>query len=364
LKAKELYYSKGVIAIPLVAPLAVLNQYAPRFLRFFLKPQEFPIVRAFAVLSALNLYEAIKDKEYLEIAGESVRWLIANKLEGYHGACWGLNMPWMTKTGYCSSLTPNITSTPYCFEALMRYHDFTDDLSAYDTALSSLGFLENDIKVLYEDNMQMAISYGPVMSDNIVINASSYAMMMYSVLGTLNPENRDKMFAKAKKLRAFILDNQNSDGSWWYYSKIEKGNFIDCFHSCIVLKNLIKSQKNLGLNDHCHVDLGLDYLIKNHLDRKLYLAKRFSVSSNPSVVKYDLYDQAELMNIFLLCNKLDDAKKIHDSIIKHFYMPQKGTFGSEILLMGKLNKMKYLRWAVMPSIYVISEYYKRTGSLQ
>jgi hypothetical protein len=265
----------------------------------------------------------------------------------------------MTKTGYVSPTTPFITSTPYCVEALLRYHDLTDDALSRDVAISSLNFLENDLKILYEESGKLAISYGPSSSKNIVINASSYAMMMYSLLGTRIPEIRDKLFEKANKIRKFVLESQNSNGSWWYYYHIEKGNFIDCFHSCFVIKNLIKTDKLLSTNSNEFVEKGIEYLISSHLDKDKFLAKRFSVAAYPNLIKYDLYDQAELMNVFICAEKWELARKIHDSIVTNFYIPDRKTFGSEIDFLGRLNKMKYLRWAVMPTIYVFSEYYKQ-----
>jgi len=358
LKLKKLYYGKGKIAIPLVAPFYLLDAFAPRLVRLFISPQEYPIVRALAVLAALNFYEMTSDRKYLDLAACSVDWLITNRSPGYASACWGLNMRWMTKTGYSPAETPFVTHTPYCVEALLKFHDVTKDEKARDVALSSLEFIENHLRKLIDEPRRLALSYGPSFGSRIVINGNSYAMMMYALLAERLPGQRDMLREKALRLFNFLKTSQNPDGSWLYYADNEEGNFIDCFHSCFVLKNILKSGKRLGVDISDTVDRGLEYVLENFLDGKFFLARRFSLSANPSLTKFDLYDQSELLNVLLLAGRTALAERLYASIMKHFYIPAKGTFGSQIDLFGILHRMTYLRWAVMPMIYTLSVYYK------
>lgn len=355
---KKIYYENGKIAIPLVAPFFILDAYTPGLIRAFIKPQEYPIVRAFAVLSCLNFYELTSDEKYIDLAAISVKWLMANQSPGYHGACWGLNFPWMTKTGYYASTTPFITSTPYCVEALLKFSDMTHDKQSLDMALSSLGFLEDDLSVLLDESDKLAVSYGPGNDSRIVINANSYAMMLYGLLASRLHRMTANLMEKAARICNFVISSQNSDGSWHYYKDNNSGNFIDCFHSCFVIKNLVKYGKLAEIDVSATVNRGIAYLLENFMDDEYYLSRRFSVSTNPSLTKFDLYDQAELLNLFIMTNRIDLAKRLLTSIIEHFYIPSKGMFGSQIHLLGKLNKAKYLRWAIMPMIYALSEYYR------
>jgi hypothetical protein len=355
---RSVYYRNGKLAMPLVAPFVVLDAYAPRLTRAFIAPQEYPIVRAMAALAALNFYGISSEQRYLELARDSVSWLINNRSPGYHGACWGLNFPWMTKGGYYSPTTPFITHTPYCIEALLSYHDVTKDPESYRVAMSTLDFLERDMQVLFEDGVRMAMGYGPGHETRVVVNANSYSMMLYAMLASRMPEKREPLFDKAARLFNFVKSCQNHDGSWLYYNDDEKGNFIDCFHSCLVMKNLIKYARFSGCDVSDIVSKGLDYVVTNFLDQKDHLSQRFTKSANPSLAKYDLYDQAELINVLLLSQKRAMAEEVLDATIEHFYLPSKGTFGYQIDIFGRLNKMTYLRWAVMPMVYVLSEYYK------
>jgi hypothetical protein len=358
---RRLYYRNGLLAAPLVAPFFLLDAYAPRVVRAFINPQEYPTVRAMAVMAALNLYETDPDPKFLGLAEISADWLVANQSPGYHGACWGLNFPWMTKGGYCPSTTPFITHTPYCVEALFKCFDATGKAAYYDTAVSALDFLEKDMSILWEDAEKMAMGYGPGYERRIVINANSYAMMLYALFSERIPQDGDALVLKAMRLFNFVVSSQKADGSWFYYHEADKGNFIDCFHSCFVMKNLIKFGKLAGMQVMPIVEKGLNYLYENFVDRDYGLARRFSVSANPSLAKFDLYDQAELLNVLLLLRRMEDAERLLEAVMKYFYLPARRNFGYQIDKFGLFNRMSYLRWAVMPMVLVLSEYGKLVG---
>jgi len=359
---RRLYYQNGIITAPLVAPFFLLDLYAPRVVRAFIGPQEYPTVRAMAVMAALNLHQIAPDSKYVRLAEISADWLLEHQSPGYHGACWGLNFPWMTKGGYYPPTTPFITHTPYCVEALFRCFDITKKEKYHEAALSTLKFLEMDLSIIFEENDKIAMGYGPGNENRIVVNANSYAMMLYALLATKMPELCDTLLQKARRLYNLVVASQNQDGSWLYYRDANAGNFIDCFHSCFVMKNLIKYGKLAGVDVIPAVDKGLGYVLENFVDRKYHLARRFTVSANPSFVKFDLYDQAELINVLLLRGRQQDAETLLQAVLQHFYLPEKRTFGYQIDVFGLLNKMSYLRWAVMPMTLVLSEYLKSRKS--
>ena len=354
---RRLYYQNGLVAVPLVAPFFLLDAYAPRVVRAFIPPQEYPTVRAMAAMAALNLYQGDPDPKYLGLAARSADWLVENQAPGYHGACWGLNFPWMTKGGYYPPTTPFITHTPYCVEALLRCFDATAKRVYHDTAVSVLDYMEKDLQVLFQDSDKMAMGYGPGHESRIVINANSYAMMLYALLSRrIAPAG--PLLEKARRLFNFVAASQNNDGGWFYYNDADKGNFVDCFHSCFVMKNLVKYGNLSGADVLPIVDRGLNYVLANFVDHDRHLARRFTVSANPALVKFDLYDQAELLNILLLRRRFEDAERLLGAIMKYFYLLERRSFGYQIDRFGLLNKMSYLRWAVMPMVLVLSEYKK------
>ena len=110
--------------------------------------------------------------------------------------------------------------------------------------------------------------------------------------------NAVKPYSKKRtRLFRFVKTRQNNDGSWFYYDDNGKGNFIDCFHSCFVLKNLVKFGRLTGTDVASTVDNGIDFIMANFVDSTDFLARRFTVAANPSMTRYDLYDQAELLHL-------------------------------------------------------------------
>ena len=100
-----------------------------------------------------------------------------------------------------------------------------------------------------------------------VINAVSYTMYASSLQWQFaSHEQRDRIEARVAKLYNFIRRRQRSDGSWFYSP--DGRSFIDCFHSCIVLKNIVKAGRILTLPDSASiVAAGYNYLQKSFWDQ-------------------------------------------------------------------------------------------------
>jgi hypothetical protein len=89
------------------------------------------------------------------------------------------------------------------------------------------------------------------------------------------------------------------------------------------------------------------------LDTRHFLFKRFSVKNKPSIVKFDLYDNAEMLNLALLLGDRCVADKLIASIDRNF---RAGTdIYSQIDLFGVRRSRNTLRWAVMPYLYALSQ---------
>jgi len=83
------------------------------------------------------------------------------------------------------------------------------------------------------------------------------------------------------------------------------------------------------------------------------LYKRFTKSNKPSIIKFDLYDNAEMLNLLLLLNKYDLALELKNNIEKVFIKGE--DIYSVIDLFGNKKNKNTLRWAVMPYLYSISK---------
>jgi hypothetical protein len=247
--------------------------------------------------------------------------------------------------------TPHTTHTPYALEAFHRYTQLTNNLEYVDLIKSCFKYYEKDVYVMYEDVDIMAVSYGPF-KDKIVINASSYTLYVYSIFLDYFPEQRDNILKKILKLYRFILKNQHEDGSW-FYSPDDENSFIDCFHSCIVVKNLLKANNKVKIEGLETISgNGYKYIIKQFINYKYGLDKRFTRKNKLSLTKFDLYDNAEVLN---LANLMGDTKLAKDleTAINYYFIKGQNIY-SVIDYLGIKRNKNTLRWAVMPYLYALS----------
>lgn len=354
IKTRKIFYRNKWIGLIPAGVLTIYDLYLNNDKRVGYASQEFPIVRAIAALTLINLYESNKDLEALEFAKIHIDWLIDNSSQGYHGDCWGLGFDWVYSE-HCTydKNTPFSTHTPYPLEALIKYYKITGDTLVLAAIKSVFLFLEYDLKKMLENEEILIISYGTD-KDRIVTNANSYVLYMYALLLEFIPEKKHYIENKIKKIYNFITSVQSNNGAW-LYSPYDKNSFIDCFHSAFIIKNIIKSNKIVKLREsQTVVQLGYKYILEHCLDQKKFLFKRFSKNNKISLVKFDLYDNAEMLNLSSLLNDLSTYTKL-DKAIKKQFIVNENSIGSTIDLFGSIKNKNHLRWAVAPYLYVLSK---------
>lgn len=353
LTVKKLFNRNRTVGLIPAAILTLFDTFLNNSLRKSYDALEYPIVRSFAALALLNLYRPNGDSRYLSYAASHLQWLADNSCPGYTGCSWGLGFTnAVSRDIIYDRNTPFTTMSPYALEAFVEYIKVVGNRQFVPVIMGIYDFFENEIKTMEENDDHLATSYGPL-RDRIVINAVSYTMFSYALLLEYLPDDKQGAAReKIWKLYSYIRKNQNKDG-YWFYSPY--GNsFIDCFHSCIILKNLIKTNRLLALPDcSCVVEIGYTYLKDNLYDRKHGLFRRFSIKNKPSIIKFDLYDNAEMLNLAYLVGDWQFASKLALSIQQHFVRGM--DVYSQIVEPGILRNKNMLRWAVMPYLYALSQ---------
>ena len=351
---KKVYYKNKILGILPSAGLTIFDLYFNNQMRLGYREREYPIAHAYKALIGMELFKKTQETQYLSFVQDSISWLANNYSKGYSGYCWGINMPWVSKIAVYNENIPHITHTPYVLEAFINFQNLTRT-EEYDNIIESVfDFLENDLHKMIDINLVLALSYSPKTEKRIVINANSYAMLCYALLVDKSPLGRKYNEDKVKRLYQFLVDHQNSDGSWYYFSDDATGNFIDCFHTCFVLKNIFKVNKTVPLsNSEKIIAKGYQYLKDSLWDSKRNLFKRFSVTDRLSPVKYDLYDNAEMLNLAILLK--DDAliETLSASIQKNFVSGE-DIYSNIVYPNLKVNK-NTLRWATLPYLYALSK---------
>jgi hypothetical protein len=315
--------------------------------------REYPVVRAVAAQSLLNLYEQEPDGALLAAARRHLDWLLEHACAGWSGPCWGLGFPnVISSTLQYDASVPYSTMTPYALEAFVRYTDVTGS-SSYAPAIRGIfRFFARDLKVMDGgDGRWMATSYTPL-RDRVVVNASSYNMYAHALcLEFVGSAERAAAMDRLVRLYRFVKRSQRADGSWLYAPGGRP--FIDCFHSCIVLKNIVKTARIVELEGAREtVEAGYRFLLERLYDAGTGLFRRFALANKPGLVRFDLYDNAEMLNLALLLGDLERAARLRGAIFRHFYRAP--DLYSQIDRFGVRRRKNTLRWAVMPLLYALS----------
>jgi hypothetical protein len=289
--AKSLYLRNKIAGAPLVSAVVIADIIAPKLSRVLSPKNRFPIADAHFILSFCNLFKSTGNLYYLRLAQSIAEKLLGQSLIRNHsGHCWGYPFDWMTNQGLWKSSTPLITTTPYCFEAFLSLFDCTSDSRYSDIAMSISRFAQYDLNETIIDEASTACSYSPIDS-TLVINANAYRAMVLTE--TWKRFGSDKLLSSAKCNINFIIDAQQEDGSWWYAMNNSSDQFIDNFHTCLVLKNLVKVNRVIGSKKLWQViERGYNYYLNNLIDTSGE-PKPFAHLKRVNLVSRELYDYAE-----------------------------------------------------------------------
>jgi hypothetical protein len=344
--AKALYYKSPRLGVLAVAPMVFSEAFAPSARSVFWKRQRFPIADAHYAMGFAFLAKLLKDDRYYAKAIHFIEVLKETRCLGYSHYCWGYPFHWVTVRGTIREGTPLITTVPYVYEAFKQVWelDRADEWFQIMKSIAQHALL--DYKDFPTSPSASTCSYTPDPEQSVaVVNANAYrAFLLTSAAHDLSEE---KYWKVAERNLNFVLEAQNEDGSW-YYAKDGKRNFIDHFHTCFVLKALVKIEALTG-HAGCTkaIDQGIRYYIENLFDEG-GSPKPFSSRLRLTVYRRELYDYAECINLAVLLRwrypKLDSLLScvLHE-ILTTWQKPD-GPFRSRRLLLGWDNTPMH-RWA-------------------
>ncbi len=347
--AKRKFYQGKLLGKLLSVAVAVFDWLLPTLSRKLCgaKKREYPITVAQWILSQSDLVDG-------RAALQQLMATASNQVEAY-GCAWGLGFPWMSKNGLYDQNMPFITHTPYALEALLKIIAESRDEEVKQEAqqyfFASLKFLDS-LKIMWQDENSLALSYAPIDEPRIVVNANSYAAFCYA-LHSVHGTGDAKAYAKrSEKLVSWVLAQQQDNGCWYYYADNEAGNFIDGFHSCFVLKNLIKTAKLLpqlqGAIDDA-VAKGVAYLEDHFIDSECGLLHRFTERDIKDPFVWDLYDQAEYLGLLVLQGKIIEGEQFLQLVTERFQ--KKGNWYCRTDFLKRRWGKNFFRWGIMPLLH-------------
>jgi hypothetical protein len=341
--AKSFYYRHPKIGIVAVAPMIFCEAFLPSARRLFHRPVRFPIADAHYAMGFTFLYEATTDSAYLQKAIHFLRQLQNTRCPDFPEYCWGYPFDWVTRNGTMKRQTPLITTTPYAYEAFCQVYRL-DPRNEWRQVLESIArHAALDIKDFPTSEVSSSCSYNPFDRGG-VINAAAYRSFLLTSAAKLFSE--DEYWRIAERNLNFVLETQNSDGSW-YYAADGVRDFVDHFHTCFVMKALAKIHALTG-NEACRTALsrGLTYYLGNLFDPD-GLPRPFSRAPRLTVYKRELYDCAESVNLCLLLrDRFPQVETTLETVVRgilHDWVRPDGSFRSRRLQFGWDNVPMH-RW--------------------
>jgi len=344
-RAKALYYRKPLLGTLAVAPMIFCEAFFPAARKLFWKAQRFPIADAHYAMGFAFLFQALGQEQHYKRAVHFLEVLKETRSPGFAHYGWGYPFDWVTRNGTMKAGTPMITSAPYVYEAFWQVHQIDGDPRWREI----MRFIAQHALLDYYDietsPNASSCSYTPDSREFGVINASAYrAFLLTQAAEDFSEEGYLK--AAARNLN-FVLESQNADGSW-YYSTDGVRDFVDHFHTCFVLKALVKIEQITGsLPCRNAIKRGVAYYVKNLFDAN-GLPMPFSKRPRLTVYRRELYDCAECLNLaVLLQGRFPEVDAILSRVLLELlsrWQKADGSFRARELLVGWDNVPMH-RWA-------------------
>jgi hypothetical protein len=342
-RAKSLYYRDRLLGTVAVAPMIFCEAFVPSARRLFHHRIRFPIADAHYAMGFAFLYEATANSSHLEKAVHFLSELRASRCRDFKEFCWGYPFDWVTRNGTIKEQTPLITTTPYVYEAFLQVYELDSQDEWKPIIESTARHASVDIKDFRTSETASSCSYTPFDGGG-VINAAAYRAFLLTSASRVF--SNDDYWKIADRNLNFVLESQNSNGSW-YYAMDGVRDFIDHYHTCFVMKALAKIHSLTG-HEGCLEALskGVTYYLENLFDED-GLPRPFSKAPRLTVYRRELYDCAECINLCLLLRDRfphleSTLETVVRGILKEWIKPD-GSFRSRRLHFGWDNVPMH-RW--------------------
>ena len=347
-RAKALFYAGSYVGKVAVVPFALLDTLLPSSRRLFRRRARFPIADAHWAMGFYSLADATRDNSW-RIRGDAfLACLLRERCPGIEEYCWGYPFDWETCFCTFKAGTPLITTIPYAYDALEISYQASGNPTYLDV-MESIGRFAFASMPDTETGHRARASAYTLLDARKVVNASAYRSWLLANAGVRF--GREEWIERAISYAAFVLDVQQNDGSW-LYAVDGKDAFIDNFHTCFVIKNLVKTARKLPDRPESR-DL-LQAALKGYgfYKRRLLDAAGqpvpFAKTQRLSLVRRELYDYAEGICLATLVKELDaEAEGIRCNLVEALlaeWQLSDGHFLTRRTIVGR-NRVPYHRWA-------------------
>jgi hypothetical protein len=347
-RAKALYHRGGVVGKLAATPFVALDTLVPRS-RALVRPRgRSAIGDAHFAMGFFALAKADADADdaarHVARGGAFLEALDRQRSPGYEDPAWGYTFDWTTRYDVWPAGLPMITTIPYAYEAFEAGYDAVSEPGYLETMEGIARFAADKIPVTQTGPNAEAGGYTPI-DTRQVVNANAYRGYLLVSAGLRF--GRDDWQAAGRRNIRYVLDSQRGDGSW-PYSTDGTDVFVDNFHTCFVLKSLLKVWALTGEEDiRDAVVRGYGYYFAHLIDDS-GLPVPFAERPRLTLHRRDLYDYAEGINLALLARELIPEanavlERLTTDLVERWQLSD-GHFVTRELAVGR-NKVPYHRWA-------------------
>jgi hypothetical protein len=356
--AKRLYYRRPMLGALAVVPFVALDTFVPRSRRFVASPRRYPIADAHYAAGFFRWAAATGDAAGVARGMRFLDGLEDSRCEGFDEFCWGYPFDWESRSGAIVAGTPLMTTVPYAYEAFELGYEATDRPQYLRIMASIAAFAFDRIPITEFENGSAAAGYTPF-HPTTVVNASCYRGFLLAAAGSRF--GRGEWTRAAERNIAFVLATQRPDGSW-PYATMKGDEFVDNFHTCLVLKNLFKFWRLTDRADVLDaVRQGYSFYHRRLLDERLEPVP-FAVKPRLTLHVRDVYDYAEGLSLAVLLRDVEpDAPDVLHGMLRALvndWVLRDGHFVTRRLLVGR-NTIPYHRWAQSQVFHALAYYCRR-----
>ena len=268
--------------------------------------------------------------------------LLAMKVEGYSGACWGYNFDWQSRNFFAPRGTPTIVPTAFAARALIEGGLLNEARSVCD-------FIIKDLPRTVDTETEVCFSYAPN-TDTRIFNASLLAAEVLASVGQSTGEK--ELIDLAERATRYVVNNQRPDGSWLYGTD-PKQAWIDNFHTAYVLFSLKRITISIRKNEFQQaLERGYQYW-----KTTFFLADGWPKYYDHDLYPADAHAAASAIVTFLECRELDNdalklAQKVATWTIQNL-RDDRGFFYYQRRRFYTVRK-PYMRWTQAWMLYALS----------
>jgi len=282
--------------------------------------------------------------------------LMSRRINGT--SVWGLNFPYTTRFIDADRNMANLYNTCTTGIAIAEYCSKTGrNLEVLPEIYKDLCLTFNYIN---EGNKGFFIYYPG--QKHPTYNVNALALFLFSKINEIS----GKLVVPKERLDEMIeliVDEQLEDGSW-YYSRSDKGKWVDGFHSGFIIESLV----------YCYLHGSESAALKNAIDKAInfYVERMFTVDGYPKYFDYSGRFPIESQNCAQAIQTLaviveygrKDVLPLLDKLVdntidtlysgKGYFYYKKESFYT--------NKQSYFRWSTTPMLVALKHVCNLNGS--